>query len=555
MRVVVWSPNFAERLHSRLATSVITGALSQGILVVSGVVIARSLGPENRGYFALVTLVPMVIAEVGNLGLPTAMTYEIARGVDARQVTRKLRPVFMTQVACASVLTAAILYAITRGDPRSVATAALIAVAAVPATLTLRYSLALLQGLQRFTAFNLLRVAPATLNSAVLFLLWMFHSATLVPITLAYTLTTIAAACVALSVARRAGNAESRLGPEPARLSTLIRFGVTGFLGVSSPLETFRLDQATVGLFLTAQGLGLYVIAISVTNLPRFVAQSVGMVAYPDIAAAPRSEARRRTFRFMGIAAVTSGLTVLGLEIAAGRLIPFFFGSTYADAVLPARILLVSALLLGVRRVLGDCARGAGRPVVGSAAEAASWVALIPALAFLAPTHGIVGVAWAVFAASCVSAVTAVVFAFAPRARLDWTRVVSYAAPVCLAVAAGLALGEFVTLSVDVVTVAAMVASAVGIAMLLAQPGLDRRLRSTQPDDRCGCDARCGFRGATRLRTWRRSLLLSWARHPIGGAARGRHLCCWNLGVCSWIPRDVSARRSALLGSTAREAL
>ena len=110
----------------------------------------------------------------------------------------------------ASVLNAAILYAITRGDPRSVETAALIAVAVVPATLTLRYSLALLQGLQRFTAFNLLRVAPATLNSVVLFLLWMFHSATLVPITLAYTLTTIAAACVALSVARRAGNAESR---------------------------------------------------------------------------------------------------------------------------------------------------------------------------------------------------------------------------------------------------------------------------------------------------------------------------------------------------------
>ena len=196
------------------------------------------------------------------------------------------------------------------------------------------------------------------------------------------------------------------------------------------------------------------------------------MVAYPDIASAPRSEARRRTFRFMGIAAVTSGLTVLGLEIAAGRLIPFFFGSTYADAVLPARILLVSALLLGVRRVLGDCARGAGRPVVGSAAEAASWVALIPALAFLAPTHGIVGVAWAVFAASCVSAVTAVVFAFAPRGQPDWRRVVSYAATGVPRCCSRLSSRRGCHVECRRCDGGRDGDVGVGIAMLLAQPGL-----------------------------------------------------------------------------------
>ena len=45
--------------------------------------------------------------------------------------------------------------------------------------------------------------------------------------------------------------------------------------------------------------------------------------------------------------------------------------------------MLISALLFGLRRVLSECARGAGRPGLGSVAEVISLVTLFPAVAVL----------------------------------------------------------------------------------------------------------------------------------------------------------------------------
>src|SRR5688572_7701167 len=55
------------------------GGAGQAALVVSGILAARALGPENRGHLALLTLVPWVVCQLGLLGVPNAVTYYVAR--------------------------------------------------------------------------------------------------------------------------------------------------------------------------------------------------------------------------------------------------------------------------------------------------------------------------------------------------------------------------------------------------------------------------------------------------------------------------------------------
>ncbi|MGE0544878.1 MAG: O-antigen polymerase, partial [Dehalococcoidia bacterium] len=74
-----------------------------------------------------------------------------------------------------------------------------------------------------------------------------------------------------------------------------------------------------------------------------------------------------------------------------------------------ARILLLSGLLLGVRRVLSDAARGAGYPTLGSIAEIVAWLALLPALGILGPLLGLEGIALALVAAAAVSLGAAII--------------------------------------------------------------------------------------------------------------------------------------------------
>ncbi|MET0817138.1 MAG: hypothetical protein ABWZ67_06260, partial [Solirubrobacteraceae bacterium] len=100
---------------------------------------------------------------------------------------------------------------------------------------------------------------------------------------------------------------------------------------------------------------------------------------------------------------------ILALELTVGRLLPFLFGSAFEEAIPMSRILLVGALFLSLRRVLTDGARGLGRPTIGTIAEVASWVVLLPAVVVAAAAGDATDMAMAVTASAFVSLVVIVV--------------------------------------------------------------------------------------------------------------------------------------------------
>src|SRR5436190_22303410 len=61
-----------------MAGSIATGIGGQVVLVASGIVVARALGPENRGILALVVVISAIATQVGSLGVPVSVTYWIA---------------------------------------------------------------------------------------------------------------------------------------------------------------------------------------------------------------------------------------------------------------------------------------------------------------------------------------------------------------------------------------------------------------------------------------------------------------------------------------------
>jgi O-antigen/teichoic acid export membrane protein len=390
--------------HRTLAGSLLAGGTGQLALVIGGVLVARILGVQDRGYFALIILVPHILAEVGNLGLPIALTYYIARDArSARSIVASLARLVVSQLLLGIAIQAAVLLILLHDDPWRVKIAAFVSMGVLPGMMSLQYGLAILQGQQRFRAFNILRTMPAAVYSTGILVIFLLASPNLTEVTAVHVGALLIVGGTALGIATRGLPTRSDHAANPSR-RRMISFGIRGLLGYISPIESFRLDQAVIGLFLSPAALGLYVVGVSVTNLPRFLAQSVGMVAYPRIASATDSrETYRLTWRYFWLTVVISILVVAPLEMTAGVLIPFFFGHQFDGAVSVTRILLVGTLILGARRVLADGVRGMGHPGAGSIAEIFSWAALLPALVFLLPPFGIRGVALALTASWCVS--------------------------------------------------------------------------------------------------------------------------------------------------------
>jgi O-antigen/teichoic acid export membrane protein len=263
-------------------------------------------------------------------------------------------------------------------------TDALLALGYVPFGMVLMYGLATLQGLRSFRAFNVIRLSPGVGYAALVLMVFTLGGADVRLVIMGWLLAyALGAGFVLLQVEKelRIERAHGDICANPPSSGSLVRFGVRSLVGSLSPLGSMNADQVVVGLALSPAVLGVYVVASSICNLPRFLAQSLGNVAYPHVASLTGRAQARTLVRLIATTAVVTGLTIVGLELTVGILIPVLFGQAYAGAVPISRVLLVSAFFFGMSRVLSDSLQGAGRPLDGTFAEAASWIGLALALA------------------------------------------------------------------------------------------------------------------------------------------------------------------------------
>jgi O-antigen/teichoic acid export membrane protein len=360
--------------------SISTGIAAQILLVASGAIVARALGPENRGVLALIFVLVGIVTQMGTLGVPSAVTYWIAsRETRPEAILRALRGFRSLQLTVVLAVQVGLIFLILA--PRTAASMVWIgglSLVATAAAVSQLYGLAVLQGLRRFGAFNAVRLMNGALYTVAVVGLWAADAATLTSVTLA----TVAAAVVA---AAATWLAVSRVAPSVGSSAVLPRramvgFGLRSLLGSAPPVETFRLDQLLVGLVLSPLALGYYVVAIAFTNLSRLVGQSIGMVTFPRVTATQDREEQLRLVRadFL-LGCVVCGLATAALIVGVPRLLPFFFGSEFEPGVLPAQVLLAGAFFASVRRILVDATRGSGWPLWGAVAEAVT-LAVVPGI-------------------------------------------------------------------------------------------------------------------------------------------------------------------------------
>lgn len=393
-----------------LVGSVAVGLIGQVVLVASGVVAARMLGPVDRGWLAGATLATFALGQVGLLGVPTAITYFAANSQLGPRDVRAVGRLLLGQVGALSVIQILVLGMML---PSSAAGALGGSIIALPGLIFFLYGMAGLQGRGRFRQYQAIRLVPAVGYSAGLLALWAAGRATLTSVALAQGCAWLGAGILAFVVWRwiEQENAAPAHG-----LRTIVGLGVRGMPSSLSPVESFSLDQMLVGAMFGARELGFYVVAAAFSNLPRFVGQSIGIVAYPEVTRHRDPEVQRAAaVKYVVLSIGACALVSVPVMAAMNQLIVLLFGEEYGQAAPIAQVLLLAGIALGVRRTLTDVMRGMGRPGLASVSEIIICLAF-PALTFAtANGHDVVGVAWALAVTVAGVTVSLAVAALRPR--------------------------------------------------------------------------------------------------------------------------------------------
>lgn len=364
--------NRALSALGRQGVPILVGAFgAQAAVLVTGVLSARLLGVEGRGSFSLATLVGTTAALIAGMSTPQLANLLVASGAEQLVTVRRLFRAVLPVLPVA-VVTSMLLAELLIGLP----IAASLAGAAVPLLLVVGLGTGVTRGAARYWTSAWTQLAGPLLFAVVLVIAVQLLPATTDTAMSAWFLSQLLAALLVLLLVyvarRRQALTSSGLPP----VGEVRRRGLRSLLSTYAPLESLRLDQLAVGIFLGPAAVGLYVSAIAFSNLGRLLGQAMsGSVGRVVVGRGPTAVP---LLNALWIGAGAFGLVVAAI---APALVPVAFGREFAGASALAVPLCVAGAFMAARTVLTEIARALGVEGRASLAELSATFAWIPLFA------------------------------------------------------------------------------------------------------------------------------------------------------------------------------
>jgi len=376
---------------------------------LSGVIIARALGPSGKGTYSLVVLTYAFAVLIGNLGVP-AFVASTAGKRRHTPVELLHNSVIMTIVSSVIV---AVVYLLVREwtGQRSVLWPFFMILAVVtPAGLLREHLGALLQGMNRIGRFSVTKVVA---NAVTLILLAVFVWSRPSITTAVYcwiggeVVATLVAVGLVIPIAAPGLNLSRPV------LKESLKFGSAVCVGSLIGLASLRLDLFLVAYFLPASEVGLYSVATAASSVIMYLPVAMAVALLPRLSSANADESYALTARGCRFAIVWGVGCALFLGILGGVLISVVYGELFRPAATAMRILLPGTVIYGLAHITTAYYNGyVGRPFINTALAALSLLIGVALDVALIPRFGINGAAVASSVAYIVSMFVAL-FVFA----------------------------------------------------------------------------------------------------------------------------------------------
>ena len=394
--------------------------------LLTGVMLARILGPEGRGALAAIQNPATILFGVGALGITTAAAYFSGR---APSLAGRLMTTALVALLLWSIPLVAIAYLLMpfllNAQSASVIHYAQIYLLIVPIQFAAGAPFWVLQGLEEFKLWNILRFQAPVAWLAVIGLTWVLGMVTVGTISLFYLAAMFCVACVFVVLALRRVSPPHQ--PERARLPALLRYGLPTCLAAVPQQLNLRLDQLLMATFLPADTLGLYVVAVAWSGAFSALLTSVSQVVFPRLAATHAQQVQAETlYRTLRLCVLSAAMLAVVLLALTPLVLPVLFGVVFMSAVPAALVLVVAAGVASLNQVASEGLRGIGAPKLPMVAEFIGLGTTVVMLALLLRRYELMGAAVASLASYLLTLAT-LVFLIARRTQMSsWKMVIPH---------------------------------------------------------------------------------------------------------------------------------
>lgn len=365
-----------------------TGMAGQALLVVSGPLVARMLGPTGRGQAALILAVATVCNFLSIASLIGGISRTVARrDGPARDVVGPFLPQWLLRCLGSAVVAAVVVAVMLRsatGLTGMVAVAALITLTG--GTNALVRAMLLGEGnIRRVTTADVSLVGSYVLAVVVLFV--AHRQSPVGVVMLAYLCGQLVSLALVASALRRPTGAPA----DPAARTEAHRYARRAYFGSIANIDRVGLDSVLIGHLLGATLLGLFAVANAFATVPAMIVGPLAAALLPRMAARPPAEATALMRRWVLVAAGLCLAATVVLWAGMGQLILLFFGTAFEHATWTGRFLLVANSAFALRVLLISAAGAQEREKTASRVSLVASVLALAGLALGAQVDGLVG--------------------------------------------------------------------------------------------------------------------------------------------------------------------
>ncbi len=359
--------------------------------------IARGLGVQNQGIYSMALLLPFTITTFTSFGISGANVYYAARGEfdPRRMISTNIILVSLLSVLSIAVGFWAAAFAGKILFPGVTGWILALGLLIIPVIFMRDNLLSMLQGFQDFKTYNIAQLYPLTFQmAAVLLFVWRLGMGVEGAL-LAYLVGNLLGVWMIL---RRLLHIT---GPIPRGAFCLDmniarkmwKYGLQAYLSNVISFFNLRADKYLLNYMAGAASLGIYDIAVQMSERVWMISRSVSTVLLPQVTSLQENDAERLKLTTFMVRNVfwASFLVCLLIWPLADPFVLIVYGKAYRQASLAIQWLLPGIISLSASRLLSADTAGRGRPEINTIAAVISLAINLTANLYFIPRLGVAG--------------------------------------------------------------------------------------------------------------------------------------------------------------------
>ena len=337
--------------------------LSLIVGTLTSIIIARYLGIEDRGIYALIVLLPMTIFTLSNFGINSSVVYYTGKKTHSiEEMIQSLKLLTIVTIIISITIGLFVIILYKEMFFKEVATSYLfVGLLFLPSLIYNSFFQSIFIGHEDFKTFNFI-----LLLQPVIFLVLL-----IINLVLDYNIKGVLASeliaqystfiLTYIYIKKEYGTHHGR--PSKSLMLLKLKYGLKSHLTNILAFLDYRLDLFMVTYYLDLKAVGAYVIAVNIAEKLWMVSTSVSSVMFARIAnMVDNNEKNLITIYSAKVVFIISLIIGITLYFLAEKLIVLLFGQEYSASVLPFLYLLPGIVLGAVSRVYANYIGGQGKP-------------------------------------------------------------------------------------------------------------------------------------------------------------------------------------------------